>query len=33
VGDHLRAWLTGIELQSLPPQYPARSVEVHRSGS
>jgi hypothetical protein len=31
VGDHLRAWLTGIELQSLPPQYPARRVEVRRS--
>lgn len=31
VGDHLRAWLTGIELRSLPPQYPARRVEVHRS--
>jgi hypothetical protein len=30
VGDHLRAWLTGIELRSLPPQYPARVVEVHR---
>ncbi len=31
VGDHLRAWLTGIELRSLPPQYPARVVEVRRS--
>jgi hypothetical protein len=30
VGDHLRAWLTGVELRSLPPQYPARVVEVHR---
>jgi hypothetical protein len=33
VGDHLRAWLTGVELRSLPPQYPARIVEVHRPGS
>lgn len=31
VGDHLRAWLVGIELLSLPPQYPARVVEVRRS--
>jgi hypothetical protein len=30
VGDRLRAWLTGVELRSLPPQYPARVVEVHR---
>jgi hypothetical protein len=30
VGDHLRAWLTGIELRSFPPQYPARVVEVYR---
>lgn len=29
-GDHLRAWLTGVELRSLPPQYPARVVEVRR---
>jgi hypothetical protein len=33
VGDHLRAWLTGVELRSFPPQYPARVVEVHRSAS
>jgi len=32
VGDHLRAWLTGVELRSLPPQYPARTVEVVRRG-
>jgi len=30
VGDHLRAWLTGVELRSLPPQYPARILEVVR---
>jgi hypothetical protein len=30
IGDHLSAWLTGIELRSLPPQYPARVVEVRR---
>lgn len=28
VGYHLRAWLTGVELQSLPPQYPAWFIEV-----
>lgn len=31
LGDHLRAWLVGVELRSLPPQYPARVVEVRRS--
>lgn len=31
VGDHLKAWLVGIELRSLPPQYPARVVEVRHA--
>lgn len=31
IGDHLRAWLTGVELRSFPPQYPARVVELRRS--
>ena len=30
VGDRLRAWLTGVELRSHPPQYPAWRVEVYR---
>jgi hypothetical protein len=28
VGDRLDAWLMGVELRSLPPQYPARRVEI-----
>lgn len=30
-GDVVRAWLTGIELRSLPPQYPAWQLELRPS--
>lgn len=30
-GDTIRAWLSGEELRSLPPQYPALMVELRKS--
>ena len=31
VGARISAWLTGVELRSLPPQYPAGIVEIQHS--